>query len=68
MLVKTNICDHRKCRRKSVAAYDIRAFRNPGSEIRHYEVCAKHDEEFFKGGGWIDNVRSERIAQELVPS
>jgi hypothetical protein len=69
-----NLCDHRKCRRVAVAAYDVRpSFGRLGSvageEFHHYEVCAKHEAEFFpRGEGWVAKERSEAIKRELIPS
>jgi len=67
-----NICDHRKCRRVAVAAYDLSGNGSVFAsqpEKRHYEVCAKHDAEFFpQGAGWVRADYSERIKRELVPS
>jgi hypothetical protein len=34
--------------------------------IRHYEVCEKHDAEFFGEGGWLTDTQAERIRKELV--
>lgn len=68
--MRVNICDHRKCRREATAAYDLKrnGFLVAGGNDRHYEVCAKHDQEFFGRGPWIDDKTSALIKQELVPS
>lgn len=69
MRVETNICDHKKCRRKAVEAYDVVASSGfPSDQAkRHYEVCEKHAA-LFNGGGWLRSDVAERIKRELVPS
>lgn len=62
------VCDHKRCRREAVAAFDVRpssGFRD--EDIRHYEVCEKHSE-LFHDGGWLRSEWCEKIKRELVPS
>jgi hypothetical protein len=69
--VVTNVCDHPKCRRKAVAAYDVRrnGFMVGAEGAQHYEVCEKHDRELFpRGEGFLTAEQSELIRRELVPS
>lgn len=67
-----NICDHPKCNCEAVVAYDVRGNGSVFAdqpEPRHYELCAKHDAEFFpRGEGWLNADQSERIKKQLVPS
>lgn len=70
MLVKTNICDKRGCRRKATECYDLKphGWLANKSLLRHYELCDEHATEYIRCEGWIDRDRSERIKRDLVPS
>lgn len=71
--MRVNLCDHRKCRREAVEAYEVRSgwrldLDAQGCSVaHHYEVCEKHAV-MFNGGGWLRADVGERIKRDLVPS
>lgn len=77
-------CSKPKCKQEATIRQDVRPSWMSANEarrlvsdlgvhgeIRRYEVCDKHDEEFFAGlgpeGGFLNAKQSERIKEKLVP-
>src|SRR5438270_8737435 len=72
-----DLCSKRGCKREPTIAHDVRpSFMRVASAeygldqtrvpIRHYEVCEKHDTEYFGTSNWLTDTQARRIKKELT--